>query len=241
MPQATFPLSNDGVWPWIFDECVDPSDTAACAANTCGAQKITACDPTPGFGLNPYQGRGAPEIDVVEVQTGTYVNEYTGGVKPWMDQGITCPLADTATAAAAFMRQPFVSTSLMAAPGIPQGSAKRPSKGCVPLTSQWYPEIDPITLAAQSSAYKVGINYDFYGDLFSDYFGGGMHSDAFSVNTALDEVHFSGFHTYRVEWRAGNGGYMRWSIDGQLQFQLEETIVSTPRSKHKHHRNTTHP
>lgn len=25
-------------------------------------QEISACDPNPGFGMNPYQGRGAPEI-----------------------------------------------------------------------------------------------------------------------------------------------------------------------------------
>ena len=67
--RATFDASTDGVWPWIFDECLEPSDPE-CAANQCTSQRISACDGNGSHGLNPYQGRGAPEIDAVERRTG---------------------------------------------------------------------------------------------------------------------------------------------------------------------------
>ena len=31
-----------------------------------GKQEINACDPDPGYGMHPYQGRGAPEIDILK-------------------------------------------------------------------------------------------------------------------------------------------------------------------------------
>ena len=57
--RATFTASTEGVWPWIFDECVERDDDAECAANQCSSQRISACDGSPGFGLHAYQGRGA--------------------------------------------------------------------------------------------------------------------------------------------------------------------------------------
>ncbi|GMF14573.1 unnamed protein product [Phytophthora fragariaefolia] len=47
------------MWPFSYDKCepdlFDPSN-----------QRISACNDNPGYGLNPNQGRGAPEIDVLE-------------------------------------------------------------------------------------------------------------------------------------------------------------------------------
>ena len=74
--RATFTASTDGLWPFLFDECVPPADEIACNAGQCYAQRISACDGAPGHGLNPHQGRGAPEIDVIEVQPGSHVASY---------------------------------------------------------------------------------------------------------------------------------------------------------------------
>ena len=124
MGRATFERSTDGTWPWIFDECIEP-ESPDCAANQCTAQKISACDAEPGFGLNPRQGRGAPEIDIVEVQPGKYNNPYTA--QPGCDG---FPTPDAAIVEAVAMQQPFVSTSLQAAPGFPSVVDQRPHKGC---------------------------------------------------------------------------------------------------------------
>ena len=35
-------------------------------------QRISACNANPGFGLNPFQGRGAPEMDILEVMSGMH-------------------------------------------------------------------------------------------------------------------------------------------------------------------------
>ena len=75
--------------------------------------------------------------------------------------------------------------------------------------------------SAPSEQYTVAANYEFWGDLFDEYYGGPLQSDAYSANTALGPTHWDSFHTYRVEWRAGAGGFMRWSLDGAVQFQIE--------------------
>ncbi|KAE8972424.1 hypothetical protein PF011_g25645 [Phytophthora fragariae] len=57
--RAIFSGSTNRMWPFSYDKCepdlFDPSN-----------QRISACEDNPGYGLNPNQGRGAPEIDVLE-------------------------------------------------------------------------------------------------------------------------------------------------------------------------------
>ncbi|KAI9912071.1 hypothetical protein PsorP6_009751 [Peronosclerospora sorghi] len=57
--RAIFSASTNRMWPFSYNEC-EPD-----IFNT-SFQRISACDPNPGYGLNPHQGRGAPEIDVLE-------------------------------------------------------------------------------------------------------------------------------------------------------------------------------
>ncbi|RLN71056.1 hypothetical protein BBJ28_00006939 [Nothophytophthora sp. Chile5] len=57
--RAIFSASTNRMWPFSYNKCepdlFDPSN-----------QRISACDDSPGYGLNANQGRGAPEIDVLE-------------------------------------------------------------------------------------------------------------------------------------------------------------------------------
>ncbi|ETW05452.1 hypothetical protein H310_03215 [Aphanomyces invadans] len=55
--RALFLSSTTRMWPWSYD---------VCDKNLEKDQRISACDSNPGFGLNPNQGRGAPEIDILE-------------------------------------------------------------------------------------------------------------------------------------------------------------------------------
>ncbi|KAF0693156.1 Aste57867_15843 [Aphanomyces stellatus] len=55
--RALFGASTTRMWPWTYNEC-DPDYEPN--------QVISACNSNPGFGLNPNQGRGAPEIDILE-------------------------------------------------------------------------------------------------------------------------------------------------------------------------------
>lgn len=55
--RALFTGSTSRMWPWSYDECNDELKSD---------QRISACNDTPGHGLNANQGRGAPEIDLLE-------------------------------------------------------------------------------------------------------------------------------------------------------------------------------
>jgi beta-glucan synthesis-associated protein KRE6 len=57
--RAIFSASTNRMWPYSYNRCepdvFNPKN-----------QRISACDDNPGYGLNPNQGRGAPEIDLLE-------------------------------------------------------------------------------------------------------------------------------------------------------------------------------
>uniref|UniRef100_K3X0C5 GH16 domain-containing protein n=1 Tax=Globisporangium ultimum (strain ATCC 200006 / CBS 805.95 / DAOM BR144) TaxID=431595 RepID=K3X0C5_GLOUD len=57
--RAIFSASTARIWPFSYNEC---NDDVFLSSN----QRISACDANPGSGMNPYQGRGAPEIDIIE-------------------------------------------------------------------------------------------------------------------------------------------------------------------------------
>ena len=59
--RATYEGSTNNIWPWSYDKCDRKKQEA---------QTISACNSQNHFGLNPFQGRGATEIDIVEVMTG---------------------------------------------------------------------------------------------------------------------------------------------------------------------------
>jgi hypothetical protein len=57
--RAIFTASTARIWPFTYNEC---NDTVFDSQN----QRISACNDNPGHGLNANQGRGAPEIDILE-------------------------------------------------------------------------------------------------------------------------------------------------------------------------------
>ncbi|ETP50072.1 hypothetical protein F442_04535 [Phytophthora nicotianae P10297] len=57
--RAIFSASTSRMWPFTYNEC---NETIFDSQN----QRISSCNDTPGSGLNANQGRGAPEIDILE-------------------------------------------------------------------------------------------------------------------------------------------------------------------------------
>jgi beta-glucan synthesis-associated protein KRE6 len=111
LARASFPKSTIRVWPWSYDKCGEYPDLEE-------KQEINACDPNPGYGMNPLQGRGAPEIDFFEVMPGHET--------PITKEPI----------------RPFVSTSLQVSPGIPK-TMKRPKNGeKLDGSEVWYKDIE---------------------------------------------------------------------------------------------------
>jgi beta-glucanase (GH16 family) len=59
--RATYEASTNLMWPWSYD---------VCDRDLQRAQEISKCDITNHYSLNVHQGRGATEIDVIEVMPG---------------------------------------------------------------------------------------------------------------------------------------------------------------------------
>ena len=62
LARDTYPATAEGVWPFTYDECVCPGPESSYGQR----QRISACEEQARYGLNTYQGRGAPEVDLLE-------------------------------------------------------------------------------------------------------------------------------------------------------------------------------
>jgi hypothetical protein len=78
--RATYEGSTNNIWPWSFDKCDRELQEA---------QALSACNAQNHYGLNPHQGRGATEIDIIEVMTGE-----DDGPLPSTEPGVSYPYAD---------------------------------------------------------------------------------------------------------------------------------------------------
>ena len=78
--RATYEGSTNNIWPWSYDTCNRKLQQS---------QEISACNAQNHFGLNPYQGRGSTEIDIIEIMTGN-----SNGPLPSTDPPIELPYAD---------------------------------------------------------------------------------------------------------------------------------------------------
>jgi beta-glucanase (GH16 family) len=59
--RATYEASTNNIWPWSYDQCDRQKQES---------QSISACNEANHFGLNKFQGRGATEIDLLELMGG---------------------------------------------------------------------------------------------------------------------------------------------------------------------------
>jgi Beta-glucan synthesis-associated protein SKN1/KRE6/Sbg1 len=86
LARATYVGSSDFVWPYSYNKC---------DARNRRSQEINACARVNHYGLDPFRGRGSPEIDIIEAM-----------------QGETGKLPNT------FIQRPYQSASLQIAPGV---------------------------------------------------------------------------------------------------------------------------
>lgn len=188
--RATYVGSTNFQWPWSYNEC---------SQDLRRAQEISRCDVVNHYGMHSRQGRGAVEIDLLEVMPGP-----GGQIKG-------TPI-----------RKPYVSTSLQIAPGVPEVRGRRPKLGQASTRSDtWY---DGMHYGENTSQ-----NVFFYGSVLEhgnslgaighnpDY---SYQADALSANTQLAPTHFQRPHTYRMEWQPGE--YIRWYLDGALLYSIDQ-------------------
>mmetsp|Transcript_2709 Transcript_2709/g.8182 ORF Transcript_2709/g.8182 Transcript_2709/m.8182 type:complete len:616 (+) Transcript_2709:101-1948(+) len=195
LARSTYVASSDYMWPWSYNKC---------SRGYQRKQEINACKSSPHFGLHSHQGRGAPEIDILEAMPGE-------GILPW---GIT---------------KPYFSTSLQIAPG---KTVKRPNNGDKPQHGTWYEGLDYGTNSS-INVFFYGMKLE-HGDQTSyqaDALSGNTpidnnYFDSFHVyrlewepprsdDTNTVSAVSSGTRTRR------HGGYLRWYLDSQFIYGIE--------------------
>jgi len=202
--RATYEASTNLLWPWSFDTCDRELQLA---------QTVSACNEQNHYGLQPHKGRGATEIDIVEVMYGE------GGALP-----NTIPPVE----------QPYADFTLQVAPGV---RSNRPPFGFQPLRaknnshgfssvedSKWY----PVQMMGNTS-----LNPYFYGTYLDETKPGepvtrgkkqAFQADAVCAMNQLVESHFDEFHTFRLEWQPGEGGRLDWFVQG---YKINDTHYMT--------------
>lgn len=195
--RATYEASTNNIWPWSFDKCDRELQEA---------QKISACNQRNHFGLNPFQGRGATEIDIMEGMMGD-----SGGALP-----ATVPPVSI----------PYVDMTLQVAPGIPDN---RPNSGAQPLREDTVTKNGHTQLLAQTwyENLQVGGNTSLNPFFYGTYLGEtkpnepvtrnknqAFQADAVGALHQLVPSHFTKMHTFRLEWQPGPGGRLDWYTKG---------------------------
>jgi hypothetical protein len=135
--RALFTGSTNRMWPWSYNVCDKELEKD---------QRISACDNNPGFGLNPNQGRGAPEIDLLEgggtdistsIQLAPGMPEKFRLFPPLNDSNIYCMYAKQCETIGA--NYPGIPTEVYAERGYKswyQGLRYTPNSLCFPNSTQ---------------------------------------------------------------------------------------------------------
>jgi len=192
--RATYEASTNNIWPWSYD---------VCDRDLQQAQTISKCNEQNHYGLNKHQGRGATEIDILEVMAG----------KPEVLQHTIPPISF-----------PYIDLTLQVAPGIP---FNRPTSGYQPIRKTrttkaghlesigqvWYDDLEFYG--------NTSLNPFFYGT----YLGKtkpeepvtrtekqAFQADAVGAMHQVTPSHFKRLHSFRLEWQPGPGGRIDWFV-----------------------------
>lgn len=207
LARGTYVGSSNNVWPWSYDKCDRTKQSR---------QRFSACNKVVHYDFHPLEGRGAPEIDLLEAMPGKQELKNTP------------------------VHLPYFSTSLQISPGSPD--VTRPTVGEVPRfpphplddskspsdsTDDKYrvtddanvgdipqsvdpPKMHSNLFAEYNNWYQEGLEYGDNSSLNIYFYG--MHlagttadkdysADAISANTNLTKEHFDEFSRYRLEWQ----------------------------------------
>ena len=160
---------SGGFWPISYDACAWPTPGTMYGGGA--AQRVTACEvPAPSTGFRGYQGRGAPEMDLLELMT-----------CPTADvEGLGVPLPPNASCL-------FQGTQV--APRLPP--AYRPWPNDAPAPDQWYRGLSYHNHSS-AGAFATAQSISFYGYYNQDTIGGKV---AYTPEGGAPTSRFGGWHT----------------------------------------------
>ncbi|RHY23551.1 hypothetical protein DYB32_009148 [Aphanomyces invadans] len=213
--RALFLSSTTRMWPWSYD---------VCDKNLEKDQRISACDSNPGFGLNPNQGRGAPEIDILE--GGGAAISSSVQIAPGMpDEYRPVFPADDNNAYSSFdVNGDRGPVDGKAGTGLYWGIN---TKGqCFPVMNGYNGAYlcDPYTTNAKCTA-PLHSDGNSNGNNISPF---SYQMDAISANWPVEFAAYSGYLKYQLEWVMGRQGYVRWMIDGVPLFEIPAESLENP-------------
>jgi len=225
--RATVETSVNNVWPYSYSQCPAGQNSEA-NQDPKKQQLINEClgsNWTERFGLRPHQGRGAIEIDILEVLPGKDAPNYR---EDKVLTGLCEPLADYSKLD---MPRPHLLNTLQAAPGIPVGADQRPREGnesCVPIWGkEWYSELRQDN--PQVYGPDTTINYYNYGKYVANvnpWTDVELQVDSMGAMTHLTKSAFEKHHVYRFEWSTQGDGELIFWMDGKLLFRLDAALLA---------------
>ncbi|EGZ12556.1 hypothetical protein PHYSODRAFT_514893 [Phytophthora sojae] len=207
--RALFSQSTSRMWPWSYNECNEKLSSS---------QRISACDGSPGHGLNPHQGRGAPEIDLLE--GGGIAISTSIQVAPGMPDAfrIIPPAANDTSAYCVYTGD--CTTVGANFPGIPKKTYD--ARG----HDSWYQGLRSnkkcsSPLGAEESKRYLMEPFEY-------------QMDAISANWPVQLAAYTSYVKYQVEWVMGSEGYIRWMLEDVVIFEIPaESIENMPQDAAK--------
>ena len=208
--RAIYTDSSEYIWPWSYDKCDSKVEL--------DQQLINACNPNPGYGFHPNQGRGAPEIDIFEIMQ-----------TQWKWNGIEQYIPA------------YISTSYQVSPGTPFTEITRPQVGqpvwgyTLPngtwVSTYWYQNWTIGEGGYGDFGGFPGVYNEFYGKIngpeVDGVYGKSQRDyvqDSLSINTPINASLWESHHTYRVEWQPE--GYIDWYVDDVFLFGLPQESLT---------------
>lgn len=190
LARATYVGSSDYMWPWSYD---------ICSASTRLSQEINACSAVNHYGLNPYDGRGAPEIDILEAMGGP-----------------PGKLPNT------HIQTPYISTSLQVAPGV---TKHRPQLGERPVTGLWYDGLEYGNVTdSDLNPFFYGVTLEHDPDDYT-YQADALSANMRLNRTHFEEQHIYRIE-WEPANEDGTGGYIRWFVDGEFVYGIRSEVLS---------------
>ncbi len=159
-----FMVRNLNIWPYSYSDCGCPGSLFHGAAPL---PEISGCYPSPGFGLNAFQGRGAAEFDLTETNECTHFDTSESRARGIAPDGQSCMLQ-----------------TIQIGPRLPW--EWRPLPFSMPSEArQWY-----------GYPWEMSAVLHYYNPTFlnSAFYGFGWY-DSISATTLLSETNFSEWHT----------------------------------------------
>ena len=190
LARATYVGSSDYMWPFSYNKCNDIHRLS---------QEISSCSKVNHYGLDPYQGRGAPEIDIIESM-----------------QGVPGKLPST------HVQRPYQSASYQVAPGI---ETNRPDVGSRPVQGRWYTDLEyGNTTNSDLNPFFYGVtlvhkprDYTYQSDALS--------ANMPLNDTHYEDTHLYRIE-WEPPASNGTGGYIRWYTDDDFVFGVSGQSLS---------------